>query len=425
MTTKKKANLSGKRPYSISDLKDIYPDAHYSWDFMFRKLQQLARGYGYARIETPLLEDLNLYEGFATGNRTIVNFSDPENHKIAIRPEMLPGVIRAFNEHKLPETQRMAKWFYISQTIEYNEQQRKLFNCWEYGFELFGEFIPLNESHLISLIWKFLNSVGLENLILEINSIGRTENRAAYTETLGSYLATKKYELCNECVSAIETDPLQVFRCKNLECKTVATEAPQALDYLNEEDHKEFTLILEGLDELGIAYIPNPMLVGRKGITRVTFQIKYKDEQNEYFIGEGGYHEDMYEQITGKKFPCFGYSGYLEVLRTALQNLNVEITPEAHADVFLVPLGDLAAKKALRLFNELWDEKISVHDQFGNEGVKNQLKQAETLKATIALIIGQKEAMDDVVILRDVRSGMQEVFQYERIIEEIKKRLGK
>ena len=425
MPAKKKNNISGKKPFSISDLTDIYPDTHTSWDFMFRKLQHLASGYGFSRIETPLIEDYALYEGLNLGGVTVVNFNDPDNHKIALRPEMLPGVIRSFHEHKLPELVKMAKWFYISQVASYNEQQRKILNNWEYGFELLGEFIPLNEVHLISLVWKFLVSIGLQNLVLEINSIGRTEYRKAYEEQLSNFLSSKKYELCNECVSSIEEDPLQVFRCKNLECKTVATEAPQALDYLNEEDHKEFTNILEGLDELGIAYIPNPMLVARSGSSRVMFQIKYKDEQNEYFIGEGGYHEDIYEQIIGKKSPCFGFSGYMEVLRTALQNMNIEVAIEIRADVFLVPLGELAAKKALKLFNELWDEKISVHDQFGNVGVKNQLKLAETGKANIALIIGQKEAMDDMVILRDVKSGMQEVFQYERIIEEVKKRLGK
>ena len=91
----------------------------------------------------------------------------------------------------------------------------------------------------------------------------------------------------------------------------------------------------------------------------------------------------------------------------------------------MVPLGELASKKALRLFSELWDEKIAVHGHFGNIGVKHQLKMAEAYKASIALIMGQKEAQDEMVILRDVRSGMQEVFQYERIIEEVKKRLGR
>jgi len=98
---------------------------------------------------------------------------------------------------------------------------------------------------------------------------------------------------------------------------------------------------------------------------------------------------------------------------------------ENRSDVFLVPLGELASKKSLRLFHDLTSEKISVYDHFGDSGVKNQLKQAQTFNAPIALIIGQKEAMDERVILRDVKSGMQEIISYDKIVEEVKKRLGR
>jgi histidyl-tRNA synthetase len=101
------------------------------------------------------------------------------------------------------------------------------------------------------------------------------------------------------------------------------------------------------------------------------------------------------------------------------------VSKEQTSDVFLVPLGELAAKKSLRLFRDLITAKIAVYDHFGNGGVKNQLKMAESYKAPIALIMGQKEALDEIVILRDVKSGMQEIISYDKIVEEVKKRLGK
>ena len=146
---------------------------------------------------------------------------------------------------------------------------------------------------------------------------------------------------------------------------------------------------------------------------------------NEYFIGEGAGHAELYRETTGKNVYCFGFSGNAEIIYRALQGKDLTPHLEFRPEVFLVPLGDLASKKALRLFSELWDENIIVHDHFGDNGVKNQLKLAETYKAMLALIIGQKEAMDGMVILRDVKSGMQELYQHERIIDEVKKRLGK
>lgn len=424
---REKKKVSNKRPHSISVLTDIVPDNDHAWDHLIGRLHGLSKAYGFYRAEPALLEDYSIYDQIDIEHGNIVNFADPENNRIAIRAETLPGLIRAHSELKnLPEDHKLSKWYYFSPVVTYDERKRQFTNSWEYGFELIGQFSPLNEVQAISLVWKYLQSIGLQNLILEINSIGRPDCRRDYDEQLRNFLQNKKYELCNDCVAALETYPMRVFRCKNLECKTVAAEAPQVVDYLDEDCHKHLTHVLEGLDELHIAYNLNPMLVGKEGSSQIVFSIKYKDEQNEYFIGEGAHHEEIYELIAGKKVGAFGFVGYLEVLRSAIKHLAIDQHHhDLKAEVFLVPLGDLAAKKALRLFSELWDENIAVHDHFGNSGVKNQLKLAETSKAVLALIIGQKEAMDDMVILRDVKSGMQEVFQSERIIEEVKKRLGR
>ncbi len=425
MNTPKKKTSGSKKPQLVPGLYDILPVMDASWDFMTDKLAKMARGFGFSRIELPFLEFSSLYEGTDLGSNTLVTFMDPEGNRIAIRPETLPGLIRAYNERKVIETQKLSKWYHCSPVVVYDEKIKKFVNSWEYGFELLGEFSPLIEVQLISLVWKFMKSLGLDNHILEINSVGRAECRKDYDETLRAFLQSKKYELCNECVAAIEEYPMQVFRCKNLECRTVAAEAPQVVDYLDEDCHKHFTHILEGLDELGIGYSLNPMLVGKPGTSRTIFAMKYKDEHNEYFIGEGAYHEDMFKELTGKPVACFGFTGFMEVLQKALQQMKNETLGEIKSEVYLAPLGDLASKKALRLFSELWDEEISVHNHFDGGGVKNQLKLAEGQKAMIALIIGQKEAMDDMVILRDVKSGMQEVFRYDQIIDEVKKRLGR
>jgi histidyl-tRNA synthetase len=425
--TPKKKTSGSKKLQLVPGMNDILPSMETSWDLLMEKLQKLARGFGFQKAELPMLEHAAMYEGLDIGDKTLVTFMDPEGNRIALKPETLPGLMRAYADRKVNEAQKLSKWYHCSPVIVYDEKQKKFVNSWEYGFELLGEFSPLIEVQLISLVWKFLKSLGLDNLILEINSVGKDESRKDYDENLRSFLQSKKYELCNECVAAIEEYPMQVFRCKNLECRTVAAEAPQIVDFLSEECHKHFTHVLEGLDELGVGYSLNPMLVGKQGTSRTIFSMKYKDETNEYFVGEGAYHEEMLKDLTGKNIACFGFTGYMEVLHKAVQNIKVDETVlgEIKSEVYLAPLGDLASKKALRLFSELWDAQISVHDHFGDGGVKNQLKMAEGQRAMIALIIGQKEAMDEMVILRDVKSGMQEVFRYDQIIDEVKKRLGR
>ncbi len=421
-----KRKTSFKKPNSLSGLADIVPGPRDYWDYMNRKLHRLARAFGFSMAEGSLLEDASAYEGFELEHGNLVTFADQDSGRIALRPEALPGIMRAYAEHKSGELEKFSKWYYLAQVFGYNEQQKKFVSSWEYGFELFGDFNALAEAHLINLAWKFLKSIGLENLSLEINYVGDPSCRGDYDDALRSFLQSRKYELCNDCAASMETYPMQVFRCKNLGCKAAAAEAPQAIDYLNEASHKRFTSILEGLDELRIIYNLNPALFGKEGTSGTIFSIKYKDEHNEYFIGEGAGHTAIFEQAAGKSVPAFGFVGFMDVLATALKNLQLDVSgAENRIEVFLVPLGDLAIKKSMRLFGELWDAEIAVHDHFGDTGVKNQLKLAEAAKAAIALIIGQKEAMDELVILRDVKSGMQEVFSYDRIIEEVKKRLGK
>ena len=434
MNIKKKTTVSqSSKPQSLPGLADIIPGQDNYWDFVISHLQRIARGYGFNRIEMPLLENISLYAQteFAENNEA-VDFVDNSATKIAVRAASMPSLMRAFHEYKIPEGHKVSKWYYLSPVLSYDQKQKQYISSWQYGFEMFGEFSPLNEVQMISLLWKFFKAIGLQNVSLEIDSLGDEACKGQYEEALTGYLQSKKYELCNDCVAAIEEFPMQVFRCNNLECKTVATDAQQSVDFLDTACHKHLTNVLEGLDELGIMYALNPMLAGKKGTSKTTFAFKHTETTPtgtvDRFLGEGAYHDQIYKELTGKNVVCFGFHSNIESLQKAVKEQKqeqIETLAAAKAEVFLAPLGDLASKKAIKLFSELWDAQVSVHDHFGGEGVKNQLKLAEGSKAMIALIIGQKEAMDDMVILRDVKSGMQEVFRYDQIIEEVKKRLGK
>lgn len=418
---KKKA--STKKPQSLAGLHDILPETNYSWDLFSRRLQNLARGFGFWRVETPLLES-----AADDNDPQSVRILDPEGAAVALREKALRGVLRAYAEHPWPEDHTLSKWYYLSPVARYDLGLKKYMVSWEYGFELLGAFPALMEAQLIALAVKLAGAAGVStnHLQLEVNSVGTAASRQHYDGILTAYLKNKKYDLCTDCANAIETYPLAVFRCKNLDCIAIAADAPQVIDYLSDESRKELTDVLESLDQIGIAYSMNPMLVGPEGTEGLVFSLKSVDDGKEFMLGEGAGHSGIMESVADKKIRCFGFSGSLETMRSALQGMNMEIVhQEIKSDVYLVPLGDLASKRALRLFSELWDADVAVHSHFGTLGVKLQLKQAEAAKASIALIIGQKEAMDEMVILRDVKSGMQEIFQYERIIDEVKKRLGK
>lgn len=419
---------SPKKVLSLDGLFDFASETDDLWDALSRRLHRIARVYGFNRVETPLLEDINLYGNFYGAQspmlQKVVSFL-AAGKQVGVRLALLPSVLRAYGQGKVYDKVPTSKWFYTGATVVQDPKTLKLQQDMEFGFEVFGTFNHLTEAQTIGAVWEFLSGFGLDDLVLEINNIGSGDCQEAYSETLHDFLSGKKYQLCDDCNEHLNGRVLNVFRCKNIDCQAIVSEAPGVLDFLDEDAHKHFTNILEALDELGVPYQLSPSYVAPGGHSRTNFCVSYRGKGQSLVIGEGGYHDDLLQSVNGKSISCLGFSGSLLTVRKILEINKLQVAREQKSDVFLVPLGELASKKSLRLFRDLTGQKIAVYDHFGNVGVKNQLKQAETFKAPIALIMGQKEAVDEMVILRDVKSGMQEIISYDKIVEEVKKRLGK
>jgi histidyl-tRNA synthetase len=416
-----------KKIPALEGTADIISDADLLWEALLKRLSRISRAYGFSRLETPLVEDNYLYESFYKNSKIELAGLLPvsvSGRPAALRPSLLPSVLRCYYQYKIFDKQPLSKWHY-SGWVSRAANGRDLSSDFQFGFELFGSFSHLSEAQLIGAVWELLQSLELKGAVLEINNIGAESCQRAYQETLKDFLSAKKYELCDNCNDSLQSRPLDVFRCGNLDCQAQLSEAPTILDFLDEDSHKHFTNILEALDELGIPYQLNPLYAGSAGHSKTNFVIKYKFKDQVRVIGEGGAHDDYMQSLCGKDYCSFGFVGSASLIRELLETAKISVCKDQKSDVFLVPLGELASKKSLRLFRDLIAQKISVYDHFGQSGVKNQLKQAQSFNAPIALIMGQKEAMDEMVILRDVKSGMQEIISYDKIVEEVKKRLGK
>ncbi len=422
------AGSAPKKIHSLPALEDITAETDPLWAAIFNKLARFSRVYGFEKIETPLLEDSRLYENFYQSDpkalAAVVRLEMP-GRQAALRADLLPGALRPYYQYKIYEKSTLSKWAYSGFAVKSDQKTGDLLSDYQFGFEVFGLFGHLTEAQTIGAVWEFLRSLGLKDSLLEINHIGQEECQEAYSRTLQEYLSAKKFQLCDNCNEQLKGRILNVFRCDNLDCQALLSEAPTVLDFLDDDSRKHFTSILEALDELRVPYQLNSLYAGPAGYGKTNLVIKYKTKDENVVIGEGGYHDSLIQSLSGKSYCCFGFSGSLSMVRELLELNKITVSREHKSDVFLVPLGELAAKKALRLFRDLTAEKISVHDHFGNSGVKNQLKQAETQGSPIALIMGQKEAVDEMVILRDVKSGMQEIISYDKIVAEVKKRLGR
>jgi histidyl-tRNA synthetase len=414
-----------KIPARLPGAYDLLPDQHLGFDFFLDKFMSLAHTFGYSRIEPSLVEDERLFKQWMQLNQgQLIHLVDEKNSgKRVIRPIALFGMVRAYLEYQFAEREKVSKWFYVSPCAhEIGGQTRQVT---EYGLQIFGETAPIADAQVINLLYKLFGDMGLQDLTLEVNNIGCLECQPAYQEVLRGYFKDKQYDLCENCVESIEDQPIRILACQNLSCSAAANEAPVLVDYLCEPCRHHFIGVLEGLDELGLVYNLNQKIIGSPWSRRTVFEIRYKHEDNEFIMGSGGHADDLVQGFGGLPASSLGFTGKVEDLVAALDASGIMFAAKSKVDVYLVPLGDLAAKKSLRLFSELWANDIVSSEFIGPGSIKTQLKLAETNKVSIALIIGQKEARDGTVILRDVRSGMQELFTTERIIEEIKKRLGR
>ncbi|HEX9503005.1 MAG TPA: HisS family protein [Patescibacteria group bacterium] len=414
-----------KAPPRLAGAMDLLPEHHMSLDVFSEKLLALAHTFGYAKVETPVLEDARLFNFWSQGTDQIISFNDAKNNLIALKPTNIFSLGRIYLEHHFPEREKVTKWYYDS-PVAWLSNNGEAKQTSEFGFQIFGQTAPIADAQLINLLLKLFSEIGLPSLSLEINNIGCIECLPGYQEQLKNYFKDKKYDLCENCIENLENNqPLQILACTNLSCSTVASEAPVIIDFLCENCRRHFIGVLEGLDELGIAYNLNQKVIGKPWSRRTVFEIRSRNETGETTLGFGGHADDLIQGLGGAPSQALGFVGTMDKILSALEAANVKFVNKNKVDVFLVPLGDLAAKKTLRLFTELWNHNIVASEFIGPGSIKTQLKLAESNKVSIALIIGQKEAREGTVILRDVRSGMQELFTYERIIEEVKKRLGK
>jgi len=420
---------------TVKGMRDVFPPEWLVWNHILDAGEKLCRDFGFGKIETPILEHTELFKrgvGQATDivEKEMFSFETQGGDKVSLRPEGTAGIARAYIENGMSKWPQPIKLYYEGPMFRYEKPQAGRYReHHQFGFEVFGDKCPAIDAQVIYLAWKLFQKIGVKDISIQINSIGCEECRNNYKKQLVNYYEMKINKLCVDCKKRLARNPMRLLDCKEDKCIQVSSSAPQTIDYLCEDCHNHFKNVLEFLDELELPYVLNSNLVrGLDYYTRTVFEIWSSGEEFESrqsSFGGGGRYDDLVRYLGGEDTPAVGFSFGIE--RVAEKILKDGFSPETKAakKVFLVQLGDLARKKVLKLFDKLIDSNISVGESVGRGSVKSQLKMANKLNSKLALIIGQKEAIDGTVIIRDMESGMQEIVVMEEIVAEVKKRLRK
>ncbi len=417
---------------TLRGMRDLLPAHQPYWERVRRFLSSACQEYGFQRIDVPLLEYANLFtrsvgEGTDIVEKEIYVFNTRGGDRVALRPEMTAGIARAYIEHGMNVSPKPIKLFSTGPVYRYDRPQDGRYReFWQANFDVFGETDPILDAQLIQLAHRVLTQLGLKHIEFQVNSIGTPESRREYEKILVRFLESHKHKLCQNCRERLATNPLRILDCKEDKCQQVVAQAPQAVDYLDPESRAHFKKLLEYLDELELPYSINPRLVrGLDYYTNTVFEIYSVDraEGKRFALGGGGRYDRLIESIGGEKTPAIGFGLGLDRIVIEMERSQAKAYLPPRPRVFLAQLGDLAKKKSLRLFAELEKNGILVAESFGRGSLKSQMRAANRLGAEVALILGQKEALDETVIIKDMVSGTQETVTRPKLVPAVKKLL--
>jgi len=414
---------------------DILPDDQIYWERIRRVVRDLGEDYGFGRIDTPIIEDTGVFVK-GTGETTDIvqkqmySFRTKGGDSLTLRPEGTPGIIRAYLENGMINLPHPIKLYYIGPMFRYEHPQAGRFRqFYQFGFETIGGQEPVLDVQIIQLFLHILRDLGLKKVGVQINSIGCPECRPNFRRALVDYYRNRKTRICPECQKRIKINPLRLLDCKEEKCQPVKTAAPSSIDYLCHQCHNHFKSVLEFLDELEIPYFLNHQLVrGLDYYTKTVFEMwpqEAPEGREPISLGGGGRYDRLVKTLGGKATPAVGIAAGIERIVGAMKEQGVKIISKGGPKVFLVQLGEMGQRKSLKLFEELHKAEIPVAESVSKPSIKAQLKIADKLGTKFSLILGQQEALDGSVIIRDMESGVQETVPIGKVVIELKKRLAK
>jgi histidyl-tRNA synthetase len=417
-------------------MHDILPEDYKYIQKIYDTVSKIAEFYGFGRIDTPMLEEADLFLkgiGLSTDivKKEMFTFRTKGGDFLALRPEWTTPVVRAYIQNGMHNRPQPLKLWYFGPCFRYEHPQAGRFRqFWQFGFEVLGEQSSVVDAQIIQIFYNILKELKLKNLVVEVNSIGDSQCRPYYKKLLTNYFKSREVSLCSECRRRVKENVLRILDCKEEKCQPIKSDAPQLLDHLCDECRLHFKEVLEFLDETGIPYNLNPYLVrGLDYYTRTVFEIFSSEPGDNEGVKNalvgGGRYDKLVKLLGGRDTPGCGAGAGVERIVQLMKAQDIKFPKETEAHVFLAQLGNLAKRKSLRLLEEFRKANIKVSESFGRDSLKAQLSRANKIGAQFALILGQKEALEGTVIVRDMVSGRQDTIKMEKVVDEIKRRVKK
>lgn len=425
-----------KNLQSPKGMHDILPEEQKYWRFILKKAESIIEDYGFEKIDTPVVEYTDLFLRGVGENTDIVekemySFKTKGGDDLSLRPEGTAGIARSYIENGMQVRPHPVKLYYYGPMFRHDQPQAGRYRQhWQLGVETIGDSSEIVDAELIFLGYKILESLGLKNYNVHLNSLGDAQSRAVYLRALKDFYKSRLKKVCGQCKNRFKKNTLRMLDCKEESCREVSKDAPPILDFLGDDAKRHFKRLIEILDECKIPYLLDQRLVrGQDYYTHTIFEFIPEPEEgkdSQLALGGGGRYDRLIDMFGGPRTPAAGWALGLDRVVMALKQNEINVPQIGiKPKVFLAQLGDAAKKKSLTLFENLRKAGIEVKSSLGRDSIKSQLRIANRYGVKYTLIFGQKEALEGSIIIREMDTGIQETVLLEKVVDEMKKRLKK
>ena len=403
----------------IKGMNDILPEEIEVWHFLEHCVREVFHAFGFKEIRVPVLEKTELFSRSIGEETDIVSkemytFFDKSDHSLTLRPEGTASVMRSFIEHQLHKTSQISKLYYVGPMFRYERPQKGRYRqFYQIGAEVIGEDNPLVDAQLLIMLDHFFKRIGIEDVQLQVNSIGCPECRPRYRQALLDFLGDKLELLCGDCNRRYQNNPLRVLDCKVEGCGKACQDAPSVLDYLCEGCSRHFDTVQQLLNDLKVPFSVNPRMVrGLDYYTKTTFEMVTGSLGAQNALAAGGRYDGLIESLGGPSLPGIGFAIGME--RLVLMKGRDSVLASG-IDIFLAALGEKSVEKSFFLLSGLQKHGIQAEMDFSGKSLKAQLRRADKAKARYVLILGEDELARNQAQLKDMEKGSQETVSLENI----------
>ena len=402
---------------NVKGTHDVIGAEANSYAYVENVMSQIASFFAFQPVRPPVLEYSELFvrgvgEASDVVRKEMYTFKDKADRSVTLRPEFTAGIMRLIVQNKLiPVSELPLKLYYCGPVFRYERPQLgryRQFN--QFGVESVGHGSPYADVEVIALAYTILQSLGLENVTIKINTLGDSESRNAYREALKSFFKDKIDNMCEDCKMRYQLNPLRILDCKVPEDQEIVKDAPKMSAYINEASKKRFEAVIEALEELAIPYEVDDTLVrGLDYYSDTIFEFHYVSKKgNDYgAIGGGGHYDKLVKEVGGPDVPGTGFSFGIERIVSVLTDDGLLENEAISLDAYVMPIGAGSQKAAVSIANELRLRGVRVDMCFDEVKLANMFKRAERKNAKLAIILGEEEIENNKVIIKNMKTQEQ------------------